>query len=264
MLTIDPDGQWNVDMVAFTQYVQQARKEMKLIPALLSQIEAYNIHLQYLIKVLALRLPLGQRHRDTANGLLHSLHQTLFGEKQGAVETLRHLIRERFLGQANHIHIPEAWFYWPITAGGAGLYQVHILTSGYNEYLAKQTPPTIPESRLPDWQDQSIAWGSFYSALFYDLDVRQPDSNQVMETLVADFIQRGASLSAGTQTSLAIYWRWILYLYGPQMIQHLGTFRFPITELVPLQLIMKRYQQTDVDTPGDRDSNLSEVDDHPF
>ncbi|MBA2392299.1 MAG: hypothetical protein H0V70_06080 [Ktedonobacteraceae bacterium] len=77
------------------------------------------------------------------------MHQTLFGEKQGAVETLRHLIRERFLGQANSIHIPEAWFYWPITAGGAGLYQVHILTSGYNEYLAKQTPLTIPESQPP-------------------------------------------------------------------------------------------------------------------
>ncbi|MBA2392300.1 MAG: hypothetical protein H0V70_06085 [Ktedonobacteraceae bacterium] len=81
---------------------------------------------------------------------------------------------------------------------------------------------------------------------------------------MANFIQRGASLHAGTQTSLAIYWRWILYLYGPQIIQHLGTFRFLITELVPLQLIMKRYQQTEVDTLGDRDSRLSELDDHPF
>ena len=70
-----------------------------------------------------------------------------------------------------------------------------------------------------------------------------------METLVTDFIKRGAEVSAGKQQNLAPYWRWILYLYGPQIREQLGTFRFLITELVPLQIILKGYRQKDNDTP---------------
>lgn len=36
---------------------------------------------------------------------------------------------------------------------------------------------------------------------------------------------------------------WVLYLYGPQIREHLGTFRFLITELVPLQIILKGYRR---------------------
>lgn len=265
MLTIDPDGQWNVNISAFTHYVQQAHEEIQQIPALLSKVEAYNNHITYLFNALALRLPLGERHRKTVNRLLQGFQQDLFDDPLGGIETLRRLIRERFLGKASNIHIPEAWFYWPITAGGAGLYQVYILISGYSMHFAQQEQLVPPEKRLPDWQDQSTAWGHFYRDLFHQLDVQPPEENPVMETLVADFIQRGATLSAGTQTSLATYWRWTLYLYGPQILQALGTFRFLITELVPLQLIIKRYQQTFVDESGDASfSALDELDDHPF
>jgi hypothetical protein len=249
-------------MAAFTSYAQQAREEIEQVPSLLSRIERYNNHLQYLIKALALQLPLGERHRNSVNAALQGFHQTLFGTQQGMVETLRQSIRERFLGQSFSMHIPEAWFYWPITAGGTGLCQTHILTSGYHEHFAKHTLPDPPDTRLDDWQDQSEQWGRFYSALFFHLELRTPDSNQVMETLVADFIQRGAELSDGKQTGLAAYWRWILYLYGPQILAHLGTFRFLITELVPLQLIMKRYRETSFD---DMDDNSGVVlDSHPF
>jgi len=261
MVTLDPDGQWIINMAAFTSYAQQAREEIEQVPSLLSRIERYNNHLQYLIKALALQLPLGERHRNSVNAALQGFHQTLFGTQQGMVETLRQSIRERFIGQSFSMHIPEAWFYWPITAGGTGLCQTHILTSGYHEHFAKHTLPDPPDTRLDDWQDQSEQWGRFYSALFFHLELRTPDSNQVMETLVADFIQRGAELSDGKQRGLAAYWRWILYLYGPQILAHLGTFRFLITELVPLQLIMKRYREGSLDGADD---NLVELDSHPF
>ena len=54
---------------------------------------------------------------------------------------------------------------------------------------------------------------------------------------VDNFIECGAELSDGKQQTLSAYWRWILYTYGPQILNELGTFRFLITELVPLQLI---------------------------
>jgi hypothetical protein len=68
-----------------------------------------------------------------------------------------------------------------------------------------------------------------------------------METLVRDFIARGSGLSAGKQKTLSPYWRWVLYLYGPQIREAFGTFRFLFSELVPLQLITER-QVGDLDT----------------
>jgi hypothetical protein len=61
-----------------------------------------------------------------------------------------------------------------------------------------------------------------------------------MKTLLDDFIARGSEISAGKQSGLAPYWRWVLCTYGPQILQRFGTFRFLITELVPLQLIRGR------------------------
>ena len=71
-----------------------------------------------------------------------------------------------------------------------------------------------------------------------------------MKTLLKDFIARGSEISAGRQSELAPYWRWILCTYGPQILRRFGTFRFLITELVPLQLIGRQL---------DRDSSLDDV-----
>jgi hypothetical protein len=60
-----------------------------------------------------------------------------------------------------------------------------------------------------------------------------------LEPLLRD-LERGADLSAGKQKTLSPYWRWVLYLYGPQIREAFGTFRFLFSELVPLQLITER------------------------
>jgi hypothetical protein len=60
-----------------------------------------------------------------------------------------------------------------------------------------------------------------------------------MERLVKDFIERGSEVSGHTQTQLSAYWRWVVYAYGPSLLEALGTFRFLMTELVPLQLILE-------------------------
>jgi hypothetical protein len=66
-----------------------------------------------------------------------------------------------------------------------------------------------------------------------------------MKTLVQDFINRGAEISGGKQTTLSDYWRWILCVYGPEILEKFGTFRFLITELVPLQLIHEQLLHDD-------------------
>ena len=65
-----------------------------------------------------------------------------------------------------------------------------------------------------------------------------------MESLVKDFIARGSEVGGREQKGLSKYWQWIVYTYGPALLEALGTFRFLLTELVPLQLILEN--RTDV------------------
>jgi hypothetical protein len=87
-----------------------------------------------------------------------------------------------------------------------------------------------------------------------------------MKTLVNDFIARGKEISSGQQQGLDPYWRWILCTYGPEILQRFGSFRFLITELVPLQLIGQQLVQDSSladSAPAESESSAS-GEDFPF
>ena len=46
-----------------------------------------------------------------------------------------------------------------------------------------------------------------------------------------------ATIQFITQVKLAAAWHWVLCTYGPEILDRFGTFRFLLTDLVPLQLI---------------------------
>jgi hypothetical protein len=139
--------------------------------------------------------------------------------------------------------LPEAWVYWPITAGGLGLRQVMLIAASYAESFARLEPIASPTERPVDWQLRNNEWARYYGSFLTEVEQTAPTPNKVMETLVSDFISRGAGLSHGKQKTLSAYWRWILYIYGPQILDAFGTFRFLFSELVPLNLILDRSLQ---------------------
>jgi len=243
LLTLDQQGQWNVDWRAFESYLRGAQQRVLQAPSLIAQIETYNTHLEYLIKALAMRVDLGSTHRQAIGTAMERFYRSFFGQGQGVAEKIRHVIRERFLEAGSAPHLPEAWLCWPMTAGGCGLVQATILAASYHADFSQRAPVAPPEERSLDWQYRRNAWSAYYQALTTEIRASEPATNQVMEALVQDFIRRGSELSNSRQAGLSAYWRWILYIYGPQLLDFLGTFRFLITELVPLQLIMQKYRQ---------------------
>jgi hypothetical protein len=99
------------------------------------------------------------------------------------------------------------------------------------------------DKSLPEVEEIGAAmaplWANFYRTV---LDVRTPSGPpqlDAMERLVQDFIARGGEVSGRGQHGLTAYWRWVVYTYGPSLLGALGTFRFLLTELVPLQLILE-------------------------
>jgi hypothetical protein len=142
-------------------------------------------------------------------------------------------------GAAGSAAVPEAWLYWPITAGGLGLRHIVLRAAAFAD-PSSDARPQVPAELTADWQRRDNGWARLYAAFTAEVQPAVPTPNQVMETLVRDFIERGAGLSAGKQKTLSPYWRWVLYLYGPQIRDAFGTFRFLFSELVPLQLITER------------------------
>ncbi len=96
---------------------------------------------------------------------------------------------------------------------------------------------------LPEQEEVDVAlawaWAWYYAIAVGVTNPTGPPTLDAMEQLVKDFIERGSEVSGRGQVSLSSYWRWVVYTYGPSLLEALGTFRFLLTELVPLQLILE-------------------------
>jgi hypothetical protein len=240
LLALDDQGRWSVDEPAFERFFDQTRRQLAVTSSLIAQVQVYNAGLAYLERALGFGLSLGAAHRRSIDDATRRYQRLVYGDGVGIVDGLRQAIHDRFMRTNAAAQLPEAWLYWPITAGGLGLRHAALRASIYAESFDRRMPPAPPDHRPADWQQRDNEWARYYAALLAEVQPAAPVPNQVMETLVKDFISRGAGLSAGKQKTLSTYWRWILYIYGPQILDAFGTFRFLFSELVPLQLITER------------------------
>jgi hypothetical protein len=264
MLELDDRGDWRVCAELFENHRAQTRDRIAAARSIFSRVQLYNANARYLLNALALDSPLGEVHRASVEDAVRRFHQELFGPGRGIVEGLSAAIRERFRPDGGDAAlIPAAWVYWPITAGGLGLTNPLTIVGQYAEGYKQRTAVEKPDKRYPGWDRQNNKWSAYYTHLLRAIKPIEPKDTKVMKTLVDDFIARGGDVSAGKQRGLSSYWRWILYTYGPEILQRFGTFRFLITELVPLQLIgQQRLQDTSLDEI--KASVAAEGEDIPF
>ncbi len=256
-LVLGNDGQWRVHWPAFEAYLDQIRQQLRQARSIIAQVQVYNSGVMYLESALAMNITLDESHRRGISTALLRFHHQFGDERQGVVDLLRQSIQDRFLGAGPKTTLPEAWLYWPLTGGGLGLRQTAVVASMFATEAHVSPRFDVPDERTDDWQRGNREWGYYYRSLLSGFQPSEPAPGQVMETLVRDFINRGAELTDGEQTTLSTYWRWVLYIYGPQILSSFGTFRFLITELVPLQLISQKYGRDDTEdstagigTPG--------------
>jgi hypothetical protein len=246
MIELGADGAWRVHRETFAAYAERSRERAKEIPSLLGRVQAYNTDAQYLLNALSLGAALGDTHRAEAFDAVRDFHHAFFGPGRGVTSGLRDEILQRFPpdigGDARADAIPDGWLYWPLTAGGLGLKNPLLIAGQFAQAYDSREKPVAPDAsaRTPDWERASNEWAAYYRRLLLALEVGEPEETRVMETLVKDFVARGAEITSGAQTDLSAYWKWVLYTYGPQILQRFGTFRFLITELVPLQLISQQ------------------------
>lgn len=236
MVELHPDREWRVALDKFEAYLERAREDVQRAPTVLSQVTIYNTYITYLMQAAGIAGYLGDTHRDSIREVLTRFHQAFWGDGATIVDGLRRQIQTELQTTQP---LPEAWFYYPMTAGGLGLIHPLIHESVYREVIKDRVKTAVPVTRPDDWQEYNQEWTTFYTS-FVPLHLKVPQKTAVMEALINDFIARGSEISGGRQKSLSPYWQWVLALYGAQILNHFGTFRFLIEELVPLQLITQQ------------------------
>ena len=241
MLELRADGSWGVHEPSFQAHWQQTRERVEATHSILERVSLYNANVRFLVNSLGIDLDLGEYHRTSINEAMRRFQSDFFAPGKSVVRGVREAIGARFSSDSKLKTLPESWLYWPITAGGLSLRNLAVLAGQFNEAFSdRQKNRTAPPgNRASDWQFGK-EWNAFYAQFVTPLEPKGPKETPVMKTLLDDFIKRGSEVSAGKQKTLSEYWRWVLAVYGPEILEKFGTFRFLITDLVPLQLIHER------------------------
>ncbi len=248
VLELAPSGHWQTHEDAFQAYLEDSRKEVEARHAIFAKVLAYNEQLKHLVWGLGLAMDLGDQHRLSANRALQSFEQDFFGKGNSIFKGLKDLMEERHQGELHEV--PLAWMLWPITAGGLGLRSASVLCGQFQlAYDSRvKTRKDAPKEKPNDWQNQVNAWSEYYEDKFAKLEPANCDESRTMTALVEAFIRRGKTISGGEQKGLSPYWRWTLSIFGPEILERLGSFEFLLTELVPLHLIHDKLLSSDSTT----------------
>jgi hypothetical protein len=255
LLRLQADGAWGLDEPALDQLQEWLRQQLEAAPSVLAMVARYNDHVAYIQRSMGLPVRLGPAHLERVGRRLARLHHAVFGEGHGILEEMRRRISARFpdlsIGAEG---LPDALFYWPITAGGLGLTHPLVSPAAFRKGLAaaeEPEPPAAGGGSQPggagerDDADEGfvyeieMGWYAYYSGLCETVAMAQPAATPALQSLMQDFIARGGEVGGRQQEGLSTYWQWVLYTYGPSLLESLGTFRFLLRELVPLQLILE-------------------------
>jgi hypothetical protein len=237
MLELVDGGEWTVHRPSLNEFIESVRVEVTNRTNVFEKVRVMNESLDYLMSSLGFACPMGDSHRRAINESLDEVAANFFGEGISLEQGFRDTIQEHL--KVDMASVPTGWFYWPVSAGGLGMRSLAIVTGQYNEGYTrwKQQQQPKPEKRGKNWQTNSTQWRDYYKWLLMPLEAIECIENDEMKRLTEGFISRGQSISDGGQTELSSYWKWVLNVHGPEIIEMFGTYDFLLKELLPIQLI---------------------------
>ncbi len=241
-LSLNNEGNWKINQEAVTNFAQILSKQLNHTFSLFDLCNVYNTHISFFLKSFAIGYPLGKQHIEQINQTVAKFGKQLLGNQENIFEVLKQRLIAKFPHMEEAIQkLPEAWYYWSLTAGGFALQNpfCHIVSIAESY----KNLNNLPKNDFEGMDKRQIEMKLKDIFVFYknrQLTPVAPKSTPVMQGLMNDFIDRGTEVSGKKQNGLGIYWQWLLYTYGYQLLDNFGTFRFLLTELVPLETIFNR------------------------
>ncbi|KAJ3451862.1 hypothetical protein M0812_03620 [Anaeramoeba flamelloides] len=224
----------------------------KNIP-IVTKVNLFNIFIKYYISLMAPMVKISRDHLPNIGKIAIEIEKKLFNGNRFDTELIQN-IRKRFQFEGK---FPKALLYFPITAGGLGLWRSASYLTGLNENLSFLSSMFLPDSqtREKDYIINSEDWEfiinnkaySAYCGLLDGISQANPSLTSEQQKRVDDFISRGTEVGGTKRVNLNTYYQWIIIFLGEDVISHFGTFRFLITQLVPMQIIISgRLKDTEI------------------
>lgn len=244
-LSLHQDGNWKINQSAVSNFAQILSEKLENTGSIFEFCNVYNTHISFLLKSFGIGYPLGNQHLEEISKAVVLFEKQLFKDNTTVLQALQNRLVEKIPTMKQAIEkLPEAWYYWSLTAGGFALQNpfCHIVSIAQRQKHFVE-PAKKSFEGLDKYQKESILREIFVTYRNQQLQPLAPKSTPVMQGLMNDFIDRGTEVSGKKQNGLGIYWQWLLYTYGYQLLDSFGTFRFLMTELVPLETIFNRLHQ---------------------
>lgn len=257
LLQLGSDGRWSIDQGDLARAAISVRERLKEEQSILESVSVLSSGVREVARRLfPFSILGGERpfsHLERVVSALGEWEAHLFGEGRSGRAELGRRLRQRF-PFSDALDLPEAVWYWPLTAGGFGLFDAASQLSGIRSYLEtapepRSHPPfaVLQGSDRQHWLLQVIRQAP-------DVRPRRPVLTPHLESLLEDFVRRGAELrgekwddeedGGKARHDLTFYWQWVIALHGPGLLARFGTFRFLESSLVPMGLILQLKKNT--------------------
>ncbi|MCA9578404.1 MAG: hypothetical protein H6726_10605 [Sandaracinaceae bacterium] len=237
LLELGASGTWRLSETGLAELLTRARAELEQ-PALVAALRAYNAHVRFGLSSVVSRGHL-RCCPETGEGSHSRIVQELTRRLEAEVaDGGLHAFIDRALEARGATDLPRAHRFWPVTAGGLGLVDPLLLLG-----QLVPLPPSCPRpagtvSAEGGAAEDDSAWGAFYATSGRNAEVREPREGTVGEALSRAFVARGGRLSGGAQATLTPYWRWVLAVHGPSILEAFGAYTFLDERLVPRALLL--------------------------
>ncbi|CAK5275795.1 unnamed protein product [Mycena citricolor] len=260
-LKLDAEKQrFVIDQAEVDLHIAELRRQLASRKSIFGWINAYNKYMAFFSRNFGARptvsfgpaLCLGQAHVDDMLGTLARVQRELFPEENGAVGHLRTMIKDRFGVDG----LPDGYFYFPIASGGMelrnALIELLAVRANFPEDPAGGFTEQIEKGDLENYLSAKERWSrsllapqteefpSFESFVSYretasrfwrERYVRLLGHTQPTWLRLPDHLQRSKWQPRD------FYDRWVLALYGDQVIQKFGTLEAVDPNLIPVGMV---------------------------
>ncbi|KAJ6253122.1 hypothetical protein M0813_13619 [Anaeramoeba flamelloides] len=211
---------------------------------IITKVNLFNIFIKYYISLMAPMVRISRDHLQNIGKITIEIEKRLFNGNRFDTELIQN-IKKRFQFEGE---FPKALLYFPITAGGLGLWRSASYLTDFDFKYTFLNCRIFSESKSSqivyilnseDWEFTANTTIYFaYRALLQEIEHASPSLSSEQKIRVNDFISRGSEVGGTRRVNLNNYYQWIISFLGEDVISHFGTFRFLITQLVPMQIII--------------------------
>ncbi|KAJ3129755.1 hypothetical protein HK098_000124 [Nowakowskiella sp. JEL0407] len=113
--------------------------------SILTFVNIYNSYIRFFLKMFAanpISYVLGDEHLRIIGDCIAEIHDSVVGG-ESVIGYLEKIVRKRYLGESGIERIAEAWFYWPITAGGLAVINPLVTLSAFRKTLQEKSTTSV-------------------------------------------------------------------------------------------------------------------------